>query len=163
MRLCDYEGCDRRHLARGWCTLHYYRLSKGRISTPEYHTWTNMKQRCYNKNTKDYIYYGGRGITVCERWVNSYDNFLEDMGKKPTPKHSIDRTDNDKGYSPENCTWVTFLEQMHNQRPKKNNTGHTGICAMKNGKYLSRIGQRYIGTYETIEEAIMKREEALAS
>lgn len=78
--------------------------------------WSEMKQRCLNPKSTHFKYYGGRGITVCERWMNSSKNFLEDMGPKPTPKHSLDRIDSDGNYEPSNCKWSTQREQVVNQR-----------------------------------------------
>ena len=86
--------------------------------TPEYKAWKAMKQRCFNPNNKQYLDWGGRGITVCDRWKNSFENFLADMGLKPTPKHSIDRIDNDDNYFSDNCRWATKAEQQNNQRTK---------------------------------------------
>lgn len=82
----------------------------------EYVSWCSMKDRCHNKNSKDYWYYGGRGIRVCERWKTSFENFLLDMGRKPTKFHTLDRKNNDKGYEPGNCRWATYSEQRCNQR-----------------------------------------------
>lgn len=84
--------------------------------TPEYKTWCGIKNRCKHPYMKSYKYYGGRGIRMCDRWANSFEAFLADMGTKPTPQHSIDRIDNDKGYEPGNCRWATAHEQVMNRR-----------------------------------------------
>jgi hypothetical protein len=88
----------------------------GGITTPEYRTWSNIRQRAGNQNNSRYSDYGARGITICKRWEASFTDFLKDMGPKPSPKHSIDRIDNDKGYCPENCRWATVKEQQRNTR-----------------------------------------------
>lgn len=80
----------------------------------EYRAWIGMKTRCYNTKTKRYKHYGGKGVLVCDRWLNSFENFIEDMGYAPSKKHSLDRKENDKGYSKENCRWGTILEQANN-------------------------------------------------
>lgn len=89
----------------------------GRV-TSEYRTWQNIRRRCYRPTDKWYHNYGGRGIQVCSRWFK-FENFLTDMGRKPSPRHSIDRVDNDGNYEPSNCRWATPEEQTLNQRPRK--------------------------------------------
>jgi hypothetical protein len=89
--------------------------------TPEYSVWDAMRQRCTNPNNPVYRHYGGRGITVCERWMHSFRDFLADMGRRPTTKHSIDRIDNDGNYEPGNCRWATQQEQCNNTRRNKKN------------------------------------------
>jgi hypothetical protein len=92
----------------------------GDAGSDEHHCWLGMLSRCSNPNATKYSSYGGRGIKVCDRWRESYSNFLADMGRKPTPQHSIDRyPDNDGNYEPTNCRWATKLEQRLNQRPRK--------------------------------------------
>lgn len=82
--------------------------------TSEYQAWKGMKYRCYNKKGDHYHLYGGRGIIVCDRWLNSFENFLQDMGKKPSSKHSLDRINNNGNYEPSNCRWATDNEQRRN-------------------------------------------------
>jgi len=92
----------------------------------EYQCWRDMKRRCYDPQHKNYKGYGGRGITVCDRWLNSFDDFVFDMGLRPSPEYSIDRIDNSKGYYIENCRWATRSEQSRNTKYTKY-IEHNGI------------------------------------
>ena len=95
------------------------RLSHGLAGTIEYYTWAAMKSRCYQDNHPAYHNYGGRGITVCGRWFDSFENFYEDMGNRPSKIHSIDRIDVNGDYCPENCRWGTLEEQNNNKTNNK--------------------------------------------
>lgn len=89
----------------------------GHYNTPTNRSWNGARNRCFNPNNKDYIHYGARGITMCERW-SKFENFLADMGEKPKGM-SLDRIDNNGNYEPGNCRWATYSQQNSNQRRRR--------------------------------------------
>lgn len=97
--------------------------------TPEYRSWKSMCERCQNPHNRAFPGYGGRGISVCDRWRNSYEAFLADMSRRPTSRHSLDRINVDGNYEPGNCRWATMLEQNNNRRSNRRieigGEGHT--------------------------------------
>jgi hypothetical protein len=101
------------------CIPHPLYTHKEAGKTKEYRAWVAIKNRCTNPNSSKYNSYGLRGIKVCGRWVNSYENFLNDMGRAPSKEHSIDRIDNNKDYSSLNCRWATATEQANNTRKNR--------------------------------------------
>ena len=109
-------GCLSREIA---ATRQKEKTKHGEASSPspEYVAWISMKTRCYNPKAAKYHLYGGRGITVCARWRESFETFLADMGRRPTAQHSLDRyPDTNGNYEKDNCRWATASEQNSNRR-----------------------------------------------
>ena len=122
-----------------------------------YRIWAGMKTRCTNPNTKAWGRYGGRGITVCDSWLD-FENFYASMGEAPLRK-TLDRIKNDKGYEPGNCRWATYRQQTQNQRLRSDNkTGHKGVSVNGNG-YVSHIcvdgKDIYLGYFPLTPEGLL--------
>ncbi len=122
------------------CLFGKHMITHGMSKTPEYKVWCFMIQRCNNPKSDSYPLYGGRGISVCSRW-EVFENFISDMGRRPDNSLSIERVDNERGYSPDNCKWDTHTAQARNTRkPKTNTSGIKGVSYMKqHQKYRAYI------------------------
>lgn len=141
------------------------RQKHGMSFSPEYSSWKNMKGRCNNANNNRFEHYGARGIKVCERWNDSFENFFTDMGEKPGPEFSIERVDVNGGYTPDNCIWGDPATQSRNKREQESKTNVRGVHPMPDKKkYKATIGvnnkTRHIGVYDTIEKAKKARKQA---
>lgn len=132
------------HLKHG----HTRRPPKGekRTFTPEYRAWVAMKNRCLNPNQARFKDYGGRGITICERWLGDrgFQNFLDDMGEKPSPKHSLDREKVNENYDKSNCRWATRIQQGRNYR--NNRIVEIGGEKISFAEAVERYGKVVYGT-----------------
>lgn len=179
---CEVAGCESAVHAKGYCNKHYLRWwrrgcsdkprqmqknneSHGYSRTPTYASWCKMWQRCLNINNEHFDKYGGRGISVCERW-RSFIAFLNDMGEKPDGC-SLVRVDNDGDYCPENCIWGT-PKQRARQRDRNtgvrrnNSSGVNGVSfCKKDGLWRARITvdgyNKSMGYFDSLEEAAEAR------
>jgi hypothetical protein len=139
-------------------SLKHGHARKGQV-TKTFRAWQNMIRRCYEEGNNRYKYYGAKGIKVCKSWLNSFEDFLADMGECPLGK-SLDRIDPFGDYCPENCRWADASLQMANRRPynKLGIRGITKIINKKSIKYKAEIRVKgkleYFGTFDCLEEAI---------
>lgn len=135
------------------------RTTHGMADTDTYSTWLKMKERCSYPNERQYTY-KENNITVCDRWKNSFENFLEDMGERPEGL-TLDRIDNKQGYFKENCRWADKTLQSYNRSKMQSKIGHTGVYEQPNGLYAARIGYYkeniVLARNVTLEEAIAAR------
>lgn len=142
-----WRSAARRYCSKFCAYKHTYK-THGLTGTTEHRTWKAMRWRC-NEKSPDRERYFDRGITVCPRWDN-FLNFLDDMGKRPTPKHTLDRLDNDLGYSPTNCRWATMKQQA-------NNTSRTNfVIAGGNRINLTEIHEKTGVHLETLRARVKK-------
>lgn len=149
-------GCLRKEMLSSSKSTHK------KSGSPEYNCYHHMIKRCYNKNNNVYKYYGARGIKVCDRWLESFENFYEDMGSRPSSRHSIDRINNDGDYEPGNCKWSTQSEQTINSRHMLSKSGHRYIHNTGEGYRVevSRMGHRRQSlVIKNIKDAITLRDE----
>lgn len=134
-------------------------LPSGKIR-PAYNTWSNLLGRCYSSTNWKYPRYGGRGITVCDRWRISFENFYADMGDRPSPRHTLERKNNDGNYEPDNCRWATQKEQARNRSSNRLLTAFGETLPM--ATWAERFGlgpttlRRRILRGETVEAALTK-------
>ncbi len=132
--------------------------------TPEYNSWRGMIDRCRLPSSRYFHIYGGRGISVCDRWLHSFSNFLEDMGQKPGPDYSLDRIDTDGNYCKENCRWATHGIQAENRRATRSRIGLMGVYFTRHNNWQARITSNkkteILGSFSTLLDACAARKSA---
>ena len=142
-----------RQMQTGYCKWPRKTFSQ-KHKHPLYITWKNMVRRCTNPSIKDVKHYAGRGIGIDPNWQTDFNQFIKDMGERPTPKHSIDRIDNNDGYYPHNCRWATTREQALNKRTSRS---VPNIANPRKGRFVGRINilnkTLNTPTFDTVEEA----------
>lgn len=161
---CAIKECFSKHYCKSFCIKHYAAVRKygdplyhsknkkhGMSKSPEFTAWVNLRARCEKVNHPSYKDYGGRGIEVCERW-QKFENFFEDMGLRPSNEHSLDRTDNNGNYEPNNCRWATKKQQQANRR-FSNSSGIRNVFKVKGCGYVVKKDNKYYGHFVDKEKA----------
>ena len=181
-KLCIITDCNTVIHARGYCNRHHLRFLKYgdplftkthknkyncKIYRSEYNSWVSMISRTGNKSDIGFRLYGAKGILVCDRWIDSFDNFVDDMGKRPLG-HSLDRIDSTGNYEPSNCRWSTSQLQAINRGIfRRNKSGHTGVSWDKHksvwqANICVNKKQINLGRFKNYEEAVSARELAVS-
>lgn len=142
-------------------TKHGFAKHKRSNELKTYQIWSGIKQRCLNKNSHAYKLYGAKGIEICDEWKNSFDNFLKDMGERPFDNASIDRIDNSKGYSKENCRWATKEQQANNTKSNVNITFGTATRSLS--YWCKFFGIHHATASSRIKQYGMSPQEALVT
>jgi uncharacterized protein (DUF433 family) len=140
-------------------------IKKNALNNGAFHSWSGMRQRCTNSNQKSYAGVGAKGIRVCKRWRNSFENFLADMGPRPSRQHYIGRLDWKQDYKPNNCCWMT-MKQIQQGRPCSplSDSEMPFILRMRSeGMTQLEIGQKYGITQSAVSQAIKRYSESLPS
>lgn len=135
-------GCLQTETTRARSTTHGKTPRGGR--SKEYTAWANMVQRCTNPAATHYCYYGAKGVLISPRWLASFEHFLEDVGEKPSPKHSLDRIDVNGHYEPGNCRWVTHTVQMNNTRRNRFVQWHGKTWSLKEFAIAIKKGYQHV-------------------
>lgn len=169
-KICYIEKCENKITAKGLCNKHWKRQWRGgdpsttkreqhRMGrTPEYAIWNSMKSRCLNPNTEFYKHYGGRGISISDKWVHSFINFINDVGMRPDSTYSIERINNEGNYEPGNVVWEKRSEQSMNRRSNIIHELNGDMMPLK--KITNTLGLSYSLVYKrlkrgwTIEESL---------
>lgn len=167
--ICSVEDCYRPVHGLGLCKRHWTQFNRkgtpyttlerhGWLGTSTYGAWSNMKYRCYNKNSDDYTNYGKRGIEVCDRWLNSFVNFLEDMGACPDG-FTLERINNDGNYEPSNCKWADRREQRRNQSNTRLNKDKIDLIftLRREGLAQTKIAKE-VGVSQAMVSLVLRKE-----
>lgn len=142
----------------------WYIKDEKTLMRPEYQAWNHMKQRCLNENDSRYKNYGARGIKVCDRWINSFNNFYDDMGARPEGL-TLERKDVNGNYEPSNCVWADYTQQARNHTIRiTNKSGYRGVIREKSNNWHAYIYLNYkkinLGRFTSLNDALKARKQA---